>query len=109
MSKDSCLNIEAKEAACHAGDWECIAIMLESDGSGNLQAAKPKSFGATGSRPGQVQVNGKWMYRPYQFDDEGLTVMKVEAWRPASGMTANQPEVIGEHPRLYVARGSHSL
>jgi hypothetical protein len=109
VSQISCQNVEAKEAACHAGDWECIAIMLESDGSGNLQTATPKFFGHTGSRPGEVQVNGKWMYRPYQFDDEGLTVMKVEAWRPASGMTANQPEVVGEHPRLYVASGSHSL
>jgi len=109
VSKDYCQNIEAKEVGCHAGDWQCVAIMLETDGSGALAAAKPKFFGHTGSRPVQVQIDGNWVFRPHQFDDEELTVMKVESWRPSSGMTANQPEVAGEHPRLYVARGSHSL
>ena len=106
---DLCQNIEAMEAGCHAGDWQCVAIMFDTPGSGNTTQVTPRFFGYTGSRPVQVPINGTLTYRPYQFDDEGLTVMKVEAWRPASGDTANQPEVVGEHPRLYVARGSHSL
>ena len=106
---DLCQNIEAKEAGCHAGDWQCVAILFDTPGSGNTTQVTPRFFGYTGSRPVQVPINGTLTYRPYQFDDEGLTVMKVEAWRPASGDTANQPEVVGEHPRLYVARGSHSL
>jgi hypothetical protein len=109
VTKDACPNIEAREAACHAGDWQCIAIMLEDDGSGNLDTATPKFFGHTGSRPARVLIDGNFVFRPHQFDDEGLTVMKVEEWRPPSGPTANQPEAAGEHPRLYVAQGSHSL
>lgn len=107
LNKESCQNVEAQEALCHAGDWQCIAIML--DGDGTLQSAKPRFFGHTGSRPTGVRVDYTVTYRPYEFDDDGLTVMKVEGWRPATGVTADQPEVVGEHPRLYVARGSHSL
>ncbi|BDX31362.1 hypothetical protein TUM20985_19090 [Mycobacterium antarcticum] len=103
----SCQNVEATEALCRAGDWQCIAILL--DGDGKLPSAMPRFFGHTGARPSPVLINGTWTYRPYEFDADGLTVMKVEGWRPETGMTAGQPEVVGEHPRLYVARGSHGL
>lgn len=109
VSKDYCASITAKEAACHAGDWQCIAVMLDTDGSNTLDTATPKFFGCTGSRPLPVLIDGQYQYRPYEFDAEQLTVMKVEEWRPSSGMTANQPEITEGHPRLYVARGSHSL
>jgi hypothetical protein len=96
----NCRNTEAKEVGCHAGDWQCIAIMLDAEG-GDLARARPQFFGCTGVRPG--------VDRPHQFDDENRMVMKVEAWRPAFGPTTRLPEVTGDHPRLYVSRGSHSL
>ena len=109
VGKGVCTNIEASEVACHAGDWQCIAIMLKGDASGALANAIPKFFGHTGSRPAPDFVNGNPVFPPHQFDDDGLTVMKVAQWRPATGATANQPEVADDHPRLYVAQGSHSL
>lgn len=102
-----CGSLAAREAACHAGDWQCIAILLEGDGSGNAAAYVPKFFGCTGARP--LPVDGDSKYRPYDFDDDGYTVMKVERWRPASGPAKGLPEVDGDHPRLYVSLGTHSL
>lgn len=107
VGTEYCHNVEAKEVSCHAGDWQCIAILL--DATGGLASAQPKFFGCTGSRPAYVGADGYYFYRPYQFDDEDRTVMSVEAWRPAAGPTVGQPEVIGDHPRFYLARGSHSL
>jgi hypothetical protein len=105
----ACTNIEAKEVGCHAGDWQCIAIMLQGDPSGTLANATPKFFGHTGCRPAPDFVDNNPVYPPHQFDADGLTVMKVAPWRPSTGATANQPEVADDHPRLYVASGSHSL
>ena len=105
----ACTNIEAKEVGCHAGDWQCIAIMLQGDPSGTLANATPKFFGHTGCRPSPDFVDNNPVYPPHQFDADGLTVMKVAPWRPSTGATANQPEVADDHPRLYVANGSHSL
>lgn len=105
--EEECTNIEAKELACHAGDWQCAALLLEGDGTGAAESYTPRFFGLTGLRP--VATDAKTNFRPYQFDDENRTVMKVEAWRAGTGIAAIQPEVIGDHPRFYVARGSHSL
>jgi hypothetical protein len=104
-----CDGISAAELGCHAGDWQCITILLEGDGSQDAARYTPKYFGHTGSRPTQVDVNGTTQYRPHQFDAENLTVMKVEEWRANSGPLALQPEVNGDHPRLYVASGTHGL
>ena len=104
-----CPNIEAKEVSCHAGDWQCFALLVEGDGTGDVHGFTPRFFGHTGSRPAVVNIGGREDYRPYAFDSESRTAMKVEQWRAPAGVTANQPEVDGEHPRFYVARGSHSL
>lgn len=93
--------IEAKEVGCHAGDWQCVALLLEGDGTGVPGSFTPKFFGHTGLRPATP--------RPHGFDGEERTVMKVGAWRAGSPTAPVQPEVIGDHPRFYVARGSHSL
>ncbi|MCV7155043.1 hypothetical protein [Mycolicibacterium pyrenivorans] len=97
----ACPNIEAKEVGGHAGDWQCIALLLEGDGTGTPESFTPKFFGHTGLRPATP--------RPHAFDGEERTVMKVEAWRAGSPAAPIQPQVIGDHPRFYVARGSHSL
>ncbi|MBB2769121.1 UNVERIFIED_ORG: hypothetical protein GGE11_000016 [Mycolicibacterium obuense] len=97
----ACPNIEAKEIGCHAGDWQCVALLLEGDGTGEPSSFTPRFFGHTGLRPEAA--------RPHAFDGDDRTVMKVEAWRAGSPTAPIQPEVIGDHPRFYVARGSHSL
>lgn len=109
VGKDECSSVDAVEVSCHAGDWQCLAILLDGDGSQDPARYTPKFFGHTGSRPAQVDVAGVPAYRPHQFDAEDRTVMKVERWRLTSGPAALLPEVNGEHPRLYVAKGSHSL
>ena len=107
VAQDRCPNVEAKEVACHAGDWHCIALLLEGDGTTSSDKYLPRFFGITGSRPTPATDGGK--YRPYAFDAEGRTTMKVEAWRSGSPSAPVQPDVVGDHPRFYVARGSHSM
>lgn len=103
VGADTCTGIEAQEAACHAGDWQCIAVLLEGDGA-DAASYKPKYLGLTGSRPKAVDLGGgQFDYRPHQFDEENRTVLKVESWRP--GM----PFTVDGHPRVHVALGSHSL
>ncbi|KUI34709.1 hypothetical protein AU195_09320 [Mycobacterium sp. IS-1496] len=97
----ACPNIEAKEVGGHAGDWQCVALLLEGDAAGTPESFTPRFFGHTGLRPKAP--------RPHAFDGEQRTVMKVEAWRAGSPSAPIQPEVVGDHPRFYVARGSHSL
>lgn len=105
VDQASCPNTEAKELACHAGDWHCVAILLEEEGVDYT----PKFFGITGSRPAPMVKNGVETFRPYAFDAEGRVAMKVEAWRSGSDDAPVQPDVRDGHPRFYVARGSHSM
>jgi hypothetical protein len=105
----TCPNIEAKEVSCHAGDWQCYALLADSDGSGSVGSFRPRFFGYTGSRPAMDTSGPTPTYRPHAFDGESRTALKVEAWRAPSGPVAGQPEVDGEHARCYVARGTHSL
>lgn len=105
----ACPNIEAKEVGGHAGDWQCAALLLEGDGTGTPQSFTPRFFGHTGLRPAPVNPTGAPEFRPYAFDGDTRTVMTVEAWRAGSLTASIQPEVVGEHPRFYVALGSHSL
>ncbi|MDO0973860.1 hypothetical protein [Mycolicibacterium frederiksbergense] len=95
----------AAELAGHAGDWQCLTILLDGDGSNEVDKYVPKFFGVTGLRPAPVEVDGELKYRPHQFDDEFRAVMKVERWKPDSRL----PELASDHPQLYVARGSHSF
>jgi hypothetical protein len=100
VGSDSCSGeISAGEVSCHAGDWQCIAIL----GEGHGDQFTPKFLGRTGSRPAATKIAGTSQYRPYQFDDDNLTALTVDAW------SADQPQVTDGHPRLYVAAGSHSL
>jgi hypothetical protein len=106
VGSDSCNDVASQEAACHAGDWQCVAIMLDGDGP-DPAAYTPTFFGCTGSRP--VPLGDATEFRPYQFDDEGRTVMKVERWQPDAGSAAGLPKLDDGHPRLFVALGTHSL
>lgn len=104
----ACPNIEAKEVGCHAGDWQCVALLLEGDGTATPESFTPRFFGHSGLRPAPGPAAPS-VFRPHAFDDDERTVMKVEAWRAGSPTAPIQPEVVGDHPRFYVARGSHSL
>lgn len=108
QSVDSgCTNIEAKEVGAFAGEWGCMAVLLEDTSVGPQQ---PTLIGFTGSQtPLFEQTPGNFIRRPQAFDDERRIVLKVEPWRPGTGPGAALPELIDQHPRLYVALGSHSL
>lgn len=107
IGKDECANIEAKEFASHAGDWQCFAVLLDGQGPPTPDAYTPLFFGVTGSRPAPDATNGK--FRPHAFDPEGRIALKVEPWRRGSASTPVQPDVVEGHPQFYVARGSHSM
>ncbi|MGE2814716.1 hypothetical protein ACQI5H_06145 [Mycobacterium heidelbergense] len=103
VGADTCSAVEAQEVACHAGDWHCIAILLEGEGD-DPAGYTPKFLGLTGSRPKAVDVGGGQLeYRPHQFDEENRTVIKVEQWK------SGQPATTDGHPRVHVSLGSHSL
>ncbi|TPG34342.1 hypothetical protein [Mycolicibacterium hodleri] len=107
VGADTCDTVDATEVSCHAGDWQCVALLLESDGSGVAAGYAPKFFGYTGLRPAP-RADGS--YAPYQFDAEDRVAMKVLPWRKGTDAAPVEPAVDGEtHPRFFVARGSHSL
>ena len=109
VGKGSCTNVEAKEFACHAGDWHCVALLFDGAGPPSPETYTPRFFGITGSRPTPVVSGGVETFRPHAFDAERRMVVKVEPWRRGSASTPVQPELVGDHPRFYVARGSHSM
>jgi hypothetical protein len=100
-----CTSTPGAEVSSHAGDWQCVAILLQRDPSGDAALHQPRYLGLTGSRPsGDVA---------YAFDDDERTVMKVAPWSTGGpGVTAvPQTTVNGRrlHPHVYVSLGSHSL
>lgn len=110
VSSATCNDIKAKEAACHAGDWQCMAILLEGDPGGDASKYKPVFFGCTGFA--FAPSSGAASREGYGFDaEDGYPAMKVQRWRPQTGPLANQPTVEGasDHPRLFVALDTHSL
>jgi len=109
VGNDACPNIEAKEFACHAGDWHCFALLLDGEGPPSLDTYTPLFFGVTGSRPAPDVTGGAESFRPHAFDPEGRVTLKVEPWRRGSASTPVQPDVVDDHPQFYVARGSHSM
>lgn len=107
IGDDACPNIEAREFASHAGDWQCFAVLLDGQGPPSLDTYTPQFFGITGARPAADATTGT--YRPHAFDPEGRIAMKVEPWRKGSASAPVQPDVVEGHPEFYVARGSHSM
>jgi hypothetical protein len=97
VGTDQCPNVEAKEAACRAGDWQCYAILLE--GSGPAANFTPRLFATTG-----LFANGDL---GIQYDTEFRTRIIAAQWDPTGDPAS--PDVVDEHAKLYVARGSHSL
>jgi hypothetical protein len=101
----TCPNVAATEVGSFAGEWGCIALLLERD---DPQAEYHPSFvGHTGSRTPSFNLASTTVRRPQAFDDERRSNLKVERWRPAGGLQL--PELSGTHPHFYVALGTHSL
>jgi hypothetical protein len=91
-----CTNIEATEFACHGGAWACVSVLLERDGTTEATPYYPSLIGYTG------KPLPNWPAKA--FDDGDLArrlVMKVSKFSDA--------KTEGEHPRLFVAAGTHSL
>ena len=107
VGTDACPNIEAREFASHAGDWQCFALLLDGQGPPSVDQYTPLFFGVTGSRPAPDATNGT--FRPHAFDLEGRLALKVEPWRKGSASAPVQPDVVDGHPQFYVARGTHSM
>ncbi|MBJ7289980.1 hypothetical protein [Williamsia sp.] len=98
--------LSATEVSSHAGDWHCVAILL--DGDGTAAGSEPKFIGTTtpGPEPSAEPAEG---FRPFQNDPDNEVAMRVEMWQPATGQTAGLPVDIDRHPQLFVAQGSHGL
>jgi len=110
----ACGTVQSSMLASHAGDWQCLAILLSGPGDFPTSATDPVPptlpppvfIGLTGLRPAQDDIGGGHMdYPPSSFDDENRIVMKVD--RYTSTMTIN----LDGHakPVVYVANGTHSL
>jgi hypothetical protein len=102
---EDCPNVAATEVGSFAGEWGCIALLLERDGP--EAEYRPSFVGHTGSRTPAFDVGGTSVRRPHAFDDEQRSNLKVERWRPAGG--PQLPALTGTHPHFHVALGTHSL
>jgi hypothetical protein len=83
----------AKEVGGYAGQWACIALLLERQDEQDEHT--PTYIGFTGSPTIPPTARAS--------DDEHRVTMKVAGWSPASPGTTNG------HPHLFVSRGTHSL
>jgi hypothetical protein len=83
----------AKEVGGYAGQWACIALLL--DRQAGQDEYTPKYIGFTGS-PTTPPT-------PAASDSEQRVTMKVAQWTPAL------PVKTQGHPHLYVSRGTHSI
>jgi hypothetical protein len=102
----ACTETSGIEVSSHAGDWQCVAILLDGDLNGDAALLNPRYFGLTGTRPTD--------FKAYGFDDDELTAMKAYEWkRPGPGVDELPHTVVGPnaglHPQVYVSLGSHSL
>ncbi len=92
-----CKNVEGKEFGGFAGEWECLAILLERDDPAGM--SRPSFIGCSGrlldASAGAVA----------QAADEADAAKRV--WMKVRPFAQAQP--IGEHPRLFVSNGTHSL
>ena len=91
-----CTNVEAMEFGSFAGDWLCIALLLEKDADAKLA---PSFIGLSGrgtyaSSPPRGQASDS-------DDMAGRSRMMV--------LPFSTSETISEHPKVFVANGTHSL
>jgi hypothetical protein len=88
-----------KEYAGFGGEWACMAILLERESQS--EPYLPRQIGLTGRfNAGTKQgIDGERRF--------GMTVTK---WREKTDVhTQLLPEIIGDHPQIFVSLGVHSL
>ena len=94
-----CDNVEAKEFACFAGEWQCLTLLLQRDGPDGAFVAT--HVGHTG-RQVLDSVSGLPVLGQASDPGESATrmTMRVSAvrWDERTG-----------HQRVFVAKGTHSL
>ncbi|MFF2543153.1 hypothetical protein ACFVUY_11390 [Kitasatospora sp. NPDC058063] len=96
-----CDSVLASQFRNFVGEWACVAVLASEDGDGT---ATPKFIGSTGRRPAPTGgTPDNPVYPPHAFDDSRRLVMKAAPW---SDVTTNDG---GDHPRLFVAKGTHGL
>jgi hypothetical protein len=105
----TCTNVEAIEMGGFAGEWSCMAILLDRDTTSS--PFTPTHIGLTGLRPAAVpNAAGTLVFPPNAFDDERRSNMKVSEFSSVTFVEdVGADGLIGEHPRLFVALGTHSL
>ncbi|MDF3283551.1 hypothetical protein [Gordonia sp. N1V] len=105
-SGDCAGSITAQQALSHAGDWHCVAVLLDVPKNEPTNAV-PRLIGTTVSR---LSADDGGVEPPaYSSDPDAAVTMTVRSWRPTSGATAGLPKLAGGHPRIYVAAGTHSM
>jgi hypothetical protein len=101
--------VEGKELACFGGEWACMALLLERDDP-LAHYTTPSWIGHTGRRLPDLEIGpGVSVPVPQAFDPERRSNMKVTRWRPGTGAFGALPDVLGDHPKLFVSSGTHSL
>ena len=95
----SCTNVEAKEFGSFAGDWVCMALLLEK-GRSRTSAVQSVTDRAKRAR-----------FRPRACPPRGQADDSDDVARRSVMMVLpfSDTELIGEHPKIFVANGTHSL
>ena len=96
----------ARQFGNFAGDWACIAVLLEGDGTG-ARGYKPKFIGLTSRNPGVIPFLGDsrrtgMLAFDWQEARPQVVPLEVDVRKGTIGLVA-------EHPRIFVARGNHGL
>jgi hypothetical protein len=95
---EGCDSMAGRLWASCVGAWACVAVLLEGDGNQNNYDAS--LIGLTAGNAGLLDFLGEQRRLGMQVFDWDL-VTKVTRPRPNAAF--------GEHPRIFVARGTHGL
>ncbi len=94
-----CTNVEAIEFGGFAGEWACMALLLEKDADAKFA---PSFIGLSGR--GTYQTSPPFPPRGQASDSDDMALRSDMIVLPYS-----TPEKISEHPKVFVANGTHSL
>jgi hypothetical protein len=96
---EGCSNEIGKRWASYAGEWACIAILLEGDG--HQSNFRPTQIGLTSRNIGAIPALGM----------EPRVGMTLTDWNLATTLPRDRGpnRVAGDHPRVFVSLNTHSL
>jgi hypothetical protein len=96
---EGCDSMAGRHWASCAGTWACVAVLLKGDGNQNNY--QPSMIGLTAGNAGTLSFLGTEPRVGMKIFDWGSLVTKV--------MRPRLNAADGEHPRIFVARGTHGL